>query len=41
MEELTRAQKGRIAIRNFKTVSSALAIRGFYRPNGKSGQALE
>ncbi len=41
MEELTNAQRGRIAIRAFKTMAGALALRGFYRPNGKSGQTLE
>ena len=41
MEELTKAQKGRSAIRAFKTMAGALALRGFYRPNGKSGQTLE
>ena len=41
MEELTKAQQGRIAIRAFKTMAGALALRGFYRPNGKSGQTLE
>jgi hypothetical protein len=39
--ELTKAQKGRIAIGAFKTMAGALALRGFYRPNGKSGQTLE
>ena len=41
MEALTRSQKGRIAIRNFMVIADALALRGFYRPNGRSGQTLE
>ncbi|MFC1857395.1 DUF6909 family protein [Thermodesulfobacteriota bacterium] len=41
MQELTDAQKGRVAIRAFKTVADALALRGFYKPNGTSGQTLE
>lgn len=41
MEELTKAQKGRIAIRIFKTTADALALRGYYKPSGRSGQTLE
>ena len=41
MEELTKAQKGRLAIRSFKTIADALALRGYYKPSGKSGQTLE
>lgn len=41
MQELTKAQQGRIAIRAFKTIADALALRGFYRPNGQSGKTLE
>ncbi len=40
MEELTKAHKGRIAIRAFKTVADALALRGYYKPGGTSGQTL-
>ncbi|MCP4346557.1 MAG: hypothetical protein GY795_13650 [Desulfobacterales bacterium] len=40
MEELTKAQKARLAIRIFKTTADALALRGSYKPTGKSGQAL-
>jgi hypothetical protein len=40
MQELTNAQKARIAIRTIKTVSDALALRGYYKPSGKSGQTL-
>jgi hypothetical protein len=41
MRELTKAQKARHAIREFKTITDALAIRGFYRPRGKLGKSLE
>jgi len=41
LEELTKAQKGRIAIRTFKTTADALALRGYYKPSGRSGQTLE
>ena len=41
MEEITKAQKGRIAIRTFKTTADALALRGYYKPSGRSGQTLE
>jgi len=41
MQELTKAQQGRIAIRAFKTIANGLALRGFYRPNGQSGKTLE
>ncbi|RJP83453.1 MAG: hypothetical protein C4522_00755 [Desulfobacteraceae bacterium] len=34
------ARKARIAIRTIKTVSDALALRGYYKPSGKSGQTL-
>ena len=41
MRELSKAQKARLAIREFKTLTDAMAIRGFYRPSGKMGKALE
>jgi hypothetical protein len=41
VREFTKAQKARHAIREFKTLTDALAIRGFYRPSGKMGKALE
>ncbi len=41
MLELTSSQRARAAIREFKTVTDSLAIRGFYRPSGKFGKALE
>lgn len=39
--ELSRSQKSRIAIRTFKTIADALALRGMYRPSGRSGKTLE
>jgi hypothetical protein len=39
-QDLTSAQKARIAIQSFKTIVDALALRGFYRPFGKTGQLL-
>jgi len=41
LNELTKAQKGRLAIRTFKITADALAMRGSYKPAGKSGQTLE
>lgn len=41
MAELTKAQRGRLAIRVFKITADALALRGYYKPSGKSGQTLE
>ncbi|SLM27935.1 hypothetical protein MTBBW1_1200010 [Desulfamplus magnetovallimortis] len=41
MLELTSSQRARAAIREFKTITDSLAIRGFYRPSGKFGKALE
>lgn len=41
METLTKAQKGRIAIRMFKITADALALRGYYKPSGRSGQTLD
>jgi len=40
MEELSKSQKARIAIRTFKILADALTIRGNYKPSGKSGQKL-
>ncbi len=41
MLELTQSQRARSAIREFKTITESLAIRGFYRPSGRFGRALE
>jgi hypothetical protein len=40
MQDLTRSQRARVAIRSFKTLANALALRGFFRPSGRMGQAL-
>ncbi len=40
MLDLTRSQRARVAIRSFKTIANALALRGFFRPSGRMGQAL-
>ncbi len=40
MQELTKSQKARNAIEIFKTLGDALALRGYYKPSGKSGQTL-
>jgi len=41
LSELTKSQKGRLAIRTFKITADALAMRGSYKPGGRSGQTLE
>ncbi|HOP63422.1 MAG TPA: hypothetical protein PK358_10720 [Spirochaetota bacterium] len=41
MENITKAQRGRLAIRMFKITADALALRGYYKPSGRSGQTLE
>jgi hypothetical protein len=40
MQDLTRAQKARVAIQSFKTIANALALRGYFRPSGRMGLAL-
>ncbi len=40
METLTESQKARIAVRIIKTTSDALALRGYFKPSGRSGQTL-
>lgn len=40
MEELSKSQKARIAIRSFKILADALTLRGYYKPSGKTGQKL-
>ncbi len=41
MQELTRSQKARLAIREFKILADALALRGFYSVSGRFGKSLE
>ena len=40
MEELSKSQRARLAIRTFKTMVDALILRGYYKPSGKSGEKL-
>lgn len=40
MQELSKSQKARIAIRTFKTIADALILQGVYRPSGKAGEKL-
>ena len=40
MATLSLIQQARIAIRIVKTTADALALRGYYKPSGKSGQTL-
>lgn len=37
---MNRSQKSRFAIREFKTISDALLLRGYYKPVGTSGKKL-
>lgn len=41
MQELSRSQMARLAIWEFKIITESLAVRGFYRPSGRLGKALE
>jgi len=40
MEELSKSQRARLAIRTFKTMADALILRGYYKPSGRSGEKL-
>lgn len=40
MEELSKSQKARIAIRTFKIHADSLTLQGAYRPSGKAGEKL-
>ncbi|MFP4039117.1 MAG: DUF6909 family protein [Desulfosudaceae bacterium] len=40
VKDLTSSQKARFAISAFKTISKALALRGFFRPSGRMGGQL-
>jgi hypothetical protein len=40
MQELTKSQRSRMAIRTFKTVADALGLRGYFRPSDRFGQTL-
>jgi len=41
VQELSKSQKGRLAIRRFKVIADALTSRGSYKPSGSSGKTLE
>ena len=40
MTTLSKSQRARTAIRMFKTTADALALRGYYKPSGRSGHTL-
>jgi hypothetical protein len=40
MQELSKSQKARIAIRTFKILSDSLILQGSYKPSGKVGEKL-
>lgn len=40
MQTLTKSQKARNSVRTIKTTIDALALRGYYKPTGSSGQTL-
>ncbi len=40
MEELSKSQKARTAIRTFKTIADSLTLQGVYKPSGKAGEKL-
>ena len=40
MQELSKSQKARIAIRTFKTLADALTLQGVYKPSSKAGEKL-
>lgn len=40
MQELSKSQQARTAIRTFKTLADALTLQGMYKPSGKMGEKL-
>ena len=40
MQELSKSQKARNAIRTFKILADALTLQGSYKPSGKTGEKL-
>lgn len=40
MQELSKSQKARHAIRTFKVLADAIALQGVYKPSGKVGEKL-
>ena len=41
MQDFTKSQKGRLAIKAFRTMADAAALRGIYKPSTLSGQKME
>lgn len=41
MTALKQSQRARVAVREFKTITESLALRGFYQPSGRFGKTLE
>jgi len=41
MQDFTKSQKGRLAIKAFRTIADAAALRGSYKPSTLSGQKME
>jgi len=41
MQELSKSQKSRLAIRTFKILADSLLLQGAYKPSGKAGEKLE
>jgi len=41
MQELSKSQKARHAIRTFKILSDSLSLQGSYRPSGRVGEKLK
>ncbi|MCP4294170.1 MAG: hypothetical protein GY786_01020, partial [Proteobacteria bacterium] len=40
MQELSKSQRARHAIRTFKILADSLTLQGFYKPSGKVGEKL-
>jgi hypothetical protein len=40
MQELSKSQRARNAIRTFKILADALTLQGAYKPSGKTGEKL-
>ena len=41
MQELSKSQKARHAIRTFKILADSLSLQGSYRPSGRVGEKLK
>jgi len=40
MQELSKSQKARIAIRTFKILADSMTLQGSYKPSGRIGEKL-